>query len=123
MLGYATLGTQDMDRATAFYDALLAEIGGKRMFNDDRMQFYGTGEGPMLAVCIPYDEQPHHPGNGQMVAISGGSQDGVNKLHAKAIELGATDEGAPGQRLPFFYGGYVRDLDGNKLCFFEMKLG
>ena len=121
MLGYTTLGTKDMDRACAFYDALLAEIGGKRVFNDDRMQFYGTGEGPMLAICTPYDEKPHEPGNGQMVAINGGDAAGVDRIYEKAIELGATDEGEPGQRLPFFYGAYVRDLDGNKLCFFEMK--
>ncbi len=123
MLGYATLGTSDMERACAFYDALLDVIGGKRVFNDDRMQFYGTGEGAMLAVCTPYDEQPHVAGNGQMVAINAGDAATVDEVYAKAIELGASDEGEPGQRLPFFYGGYVRDLDGNKLCFFEMKMG
>ena len=124
MLGYATIGTKDMDRATAFYDALLAEIGAKQLFGMDRIKFYGTSpDAAMLAVCIPYDEQEQHPGNGNMVAIPGGSREGVDKLYAKAIELGATDEGPPGERMPVFYGGYVRDLDGNKLCFFEMKLG
>ena len=77
----------------------------------------------MLAICIPYDEQPHHPGNGNMIAIRGGSREGVDRLYARAIELGASDEGPPGQRLPVFYGAYVRDPDGNKLCFFDMKLG
>jgi predicted lactoylglutathione lyase len=77
----------------------------------------------MLAVCIPYNEEAHDHGNGNMIAIPGGSREGVDKLYAKAIELGATDEGPPGERLPIFYGGYVRDLDGNKLCFFEMKMG
>jgi catechol 2,3-dioxygenase-like lactoylglutathione lyase family enzyme len=123
MLGYTTIGTNDLPRATAFYDALLAEIGAKQLFGMDRIKFYGTGEGAMLAVCTPYDEKPHAVGNGWMVAIPGGSREGVDKLHAKALELGATDEGAPGERLPVFYGGYVRDLDGNKLCFFEMKMG
>jgi len=124
MLGYVTLGTRDLDRATAFYDALLAEIGAKQLFGMDRIKFYGTSpDTAMLAVCTPYDERPHEVGNGQMVAIPGGSREGVDRLHAKALELGATDEGAPGDRLPVFYGGYVRDLDGNKLCFFEMKLG
>jgi predicted lactoylglutathione lyase len=76
----------------------------------------------MLALCIPYDEKPHERGNGQMVAIPGGSREGVDKLFAKALELGATDEGEPGERIPnVFYGAYVRDLDGNKLCFMEMK--
>jgi len=124
MIGYATIGTEDLDRATAFYDALLAEIGAKQLFGMDRIKFYGQSPaGAMLAVCKPYDEKPHEVGNGQMVAIPGGSREGVDRLHAKALELGATDEGAPGERLPVFYGGYVRDLDGNKLCFFEMKLG
>ena len=124
MLGYCTIGVNDMDRALAFYDGLLAEVGAKQMFGQDRIKFYGTSpQQAMLAVCIPYDQQAQHPGNGNMVAIPGGSREEVDKLHAKALELGATDEGAPGERLPVFYGAYVRDLDGNKLCFFEMKLG
>jgi predicted lactoylglutathione lyase len=90
----------------------------------DRIKFYGTSmDQAMLAICIPYNEEPHECGNGNMVAIPGGSREGVDKLYAKALELGATDEGPPGERLPVFYGAYVRDLDGNKLCFFEMKMG
>jgi hypothetical protein len=113
-----------MDRATEFYDALLAEVGAKQLFGMDRIKFYGTAlDQAMLAVCIPYNEEAHDHGNGNMIAIPGGSREGVDKLYAKAIELGATDEGPPGERLPIFYGGYVRDLDGNKLCFFEMKMG
>jgi len=124
MLGYATIGTNDMPRAVAFYDALLAEVGAKQLFGMDRIKFYGSStDGALLALCIPYDQQPHAVGNGQMIAIPGGSREGVDKLYARALELGATDEGAPGERLPVFYGAYVRDLDGNKLCFFEMKLG
>ena len=125
MLGYATIGTSDMDRAVAFYDALLAEVGAKQLFGMDRIKFYGTStDEAMLALCIPYDEQPHEKGNGWMVPIPGGSKEGVDKLHAKALELGASDEGAPGDRIPnVFYGAYVRDLDGNKLCFMEMKFG
>jgi predicted lactoylglutathione lyase len=123
MLGYVTIGVKDMDRAEEFYNALLAEIGAKQLFGQDRIKFYGTGpEDSMLAVCIPYDEEEAQPGNGCMVAIPGGSREGVDKLYAKAMELGATDEGEPGERLPIFYGAYVRDLDGNKLCFFEMKM-
>lgn len=125
MLAYATIGTNDLNRAVAFYDALLAEIGAKQLFGMDRIKFYGTSTStPMLAVCIPFDEKPHAAGNGQMVAIPGGSRALVDKLYAKALELGATDEGAPGERIPgVFYGGYVRDLDGNKLCFMDMKVG
>ena len=124
MLGYTTIGVNDMDRAVAFYDGLLAEAGAKRLMDMDRIKFYGTApDQAMLAICIPHNEEPQNCGNGNMVAIPGGSREGVDKLYAKAMELGATDEGEPGERMPVFYGAYVRDLDGNKLCFFEMKLG
>ncbi|TFH25452.1 MAG: VOC family protein [Myxococcales bacterium] len=122
MIGYVTIGTNDMGRAVTFYDALLAEVGGKQLMDMDRIKFYGTeAGGAMLAICVPYDKQPQGCGNGNMVAIPGGSREGVDKLYARAIELGATDEGPPGERLPVFYGAYVRDLDGNKICFFDMK--
>jgi len=123
MIGYVTIGTKDMAKATAFYDALLAEIGGKQLMGMDRIKFYGNGAGAMLAICIPYDQQPQNCGNGNMVAINAGDRATVDKLYAKARELGATDEGEPGERMPIFYGAYVRDLDGNKLCFYEMKTG
>lgn len=125
MIGYVTIGTKDMAKACAFYDALLAEIGAKQLFGMDRIKFYGTGPGaPMLAVCIPYDEQAQAPGNGVMVAIPADGEEQIKRLYDKAMELGATDEGAPGERIPgVFKGAYVRDLDGNKLCFFEMKMG
>ena len=123
MIGYATIGVSDMARAENFYNDLLGEIGGKQLFGQDRIKFYGTGPGAaMLAICIPYDEKAPDQGNGNMIAIDGGSREGVDKLYAKAMALGASDEGEPGERLPVFYGGYVRDLDGNKLCFFEMKM-
>ena len=124
MIGYVTIGTKDLDRACKFYDGLLAVVGAHQLMGMDRIKFYGTGmDKPMLAVCTPYDGKPHQVGNGNMIAIPGGSREGVDKLYAKAMELGATDEGAPGERMPVFYGGYVRDPDGNKLCFFDMKLG
>jgi catechol 2,3-dioxygenase-like lactoylglutathione lyase family enzyme len=125
MIGYCTIGVNDMARAEAFYDALLGELGASQLFGMDRIKFYGTGPGaPMLAICVPYDEQAPSPGNGNMIAIPGGGREGVDKLYAKAMELGAADEGEPGERIPdVFYGAYVRDPDGNKLCFFEMKTG
>ena len=124
MLGYTTIGVKDIARAEGFYNDLLGVIGAKQLFGQDRIKFYGTGpDGAMLAICIPYDEQDQHPGNGTMIAIPGGGREGVDALYAKAIELGATDEGKPGDRIPnIFYGAYVRDLDGNKLCFYEMKM-
>ncbi len=122
MLGYCTIGVSDMDRATAFYDALLGVLGARMMFDMGRIKGYGVPPGyASLAICIPYNEEPQSPGNGNMVAIPAASEEQVDKLHARAIELGGTDEGAPGARLPTFYGAYVRDLDGNKLCFFRMR--
>ena len=125
MLGYATIGVTDLPRAEQFYGDLLGEIGGKQLFGQDRIKFYGTGfDGAMLAICIPYDEGAPNCGNGNMIAIDAGSRENVDKLYAKAIALGASDEGEPGERVPgVFYGAYVRDADNNKLCFFEMKLG
>ena len=123
MLGYVTIGVSDLNKASEFYTALLAEVGAKELFGMDRIKFFGTSpQAAMLAICIPYDEQTQNCGNGNMVAIPGGDRAGVDRLYKKAIELGATDEGAPGERLPIFYGGYVRDPDNNKLCFFEMKM-
>ncbi|HKK49987.1 MAG TPA: VOC family protein [Myxococcota bacterium] len=125
MIGYVTIGTSDLDKACAFYDALLAEVGAKQLFGMDRIKFYGTGlDGPMLAVCTPYDEKAQDCGNGNMVAIRAEGLEQIKALHKKALELGGTDEGEPGERIPgMFTGAYVRDLDGNKLCFFEMKTG
>lgn len=124
MIGYVTIGTKDLDRACKFYDELLTLVGAKQLMGMDRIKFYGTGmDKPMIAVCTPYDGGAQSTGNGNMIAIPGGSREGVDKLYAKAMSLGASDEGAPGERMPIFYGAYVRDLDGNKLCFFDMKLG
>lgn len=124
MVGYVTIGTKDIDKACEFYDALLALVGARQLMGMDRIKFYGSGmNSPMLAVCLPYDGKAHVAGNGNMVAIPGGSRENVDALYAKAMELGATDEGPPGERMPVFYGAYVRDRDGNKLCFFDMKLG
>lgn len=120
MIGYITLGTTDIERAKSFYLDLFAEKGAKNPINQDHISFISTGRGqPMIAVCTPYDGNAPHPGNGTMVAFTADSKEDVDALYAKAMSLGATDEGAPGQRIPdIFYGAYVRDLDGNKLCFF-----
>jgi catechol 2,3-dioxygenase-like lactoylglutathione lyase family enzyme len=120
MLGYTTIGSNDFEKAKAFYDVLLADLGGKRVFANERIQFYGSGQGGMLAVCKPYDEKSAMPGNGTMIALSAASKDVVDKAYATALANGAKDEGAPGQRLPTFYGAYFRDPDGNKVCVFKM---
>jgi catechol 2,3-dioxygenase-like lactoylglutathione lyase family enzyme len=125
MIGYATVGTNDIDRARAFYDALVAEIGGRRVmeFPQNGFTMYGTGSrSPGLAVTRPYNGERAQPGNGTMAALAVNAREKVDRLHAKALELGGSDEGAPGLRGPdgdrAFYGAYFRDLDGNKLCAF-----
>lgn len=127
MIGYVTLGTNDLDRARGFYDALLAEIGVRRIleFPETGFTMYGTAMNrPGLAVCRPYNREPATVGNGNMTAIAVDSRDKVDRLYGKAIELGGSDEGGPGLRGPegdnAFYGAYFRDLDGNKLCVFRM---
>ena len=124
MIGYTTIGVSDMARAEAFYSDLLQELGASQLFGQDRIKFFGTGmDAAMLAICIPYDEQTPHPGNGAMVAINAGEREKVDQLYATALALGASDEGVPGERVPgMFYGAYVRDLDGNKLCFYQMTM-
>ena len=103
MIGYTTIGSKNLDKAISFYDELLSLVGGKRLMELDRIKFYGTDAGgAMLAVCTPADEGEQSCGNGQMVAIPGGSAEGAKALYNKAIELGATDAGEPGQRLDFF---------------------
>jgi catechol 2,3-dioxygenase-like lactoylglutathione lyase family enzyme len=120
MIGYATLGVTDMEKAKKFYTDLFEEQGGKVVIDMGRIAFIGTGSGkPMLAVCTPYDGNAPDPGNGNMLALTVDKKADVDTLYAKGLSLGATDDGAPGQRIPDrFYGAYLRDPDGNKLCFF-----
>jgi catechol 2,3-dioxygenase-like lactoylglutathione lyase family enzyme len=126
MIGYVTLGTDDLDRSRAFYDALFGEIGGARLMEmDSGFTLYGTGWGqPGVAVTRPYNGEPAVAGNGNMVALVTDSRDKVDRLHAKALALGGTDEGPPGVRGEegdhAFYGAYFRDPDGNKLCAFRI---
>jgi len=122
MLGYVTIGANDLDRALAFFDAVFAPLGGKRLMTMDRGVIFGSDR-PGVMVCKPYDGQPATAGNGVMVALAAGSRAVVDAVHAKALELGGADEGAPGVRGDNpngFYGAYFRDLDGNKFCAFRM---
>jgi predicted lactoylglutathione lyase len=121
MIGYVTFGTNDLPRATAFYDALLAEIGAKRLMELDRGIAWGFAmDKPSLAILKPYDGKPATVGNGVMVALAVDSKEKVNRVHAKALALGGKDEGAVGPRGDGFYAGYFRDPDGNKLNVFCM---
>lgn len=122
MLAYVTLGTNNSEKAVAFYDVVLAEVGAKRVFDNGRLYFYSRGQGePMIAIGMPYDEQTATNGNGVMPAIACPDRETVDKGYKKAIEMGGADEGEPGERIPnVFYGAYFRDLDGNKICFCKM---
>ncbi len=120
MIGYVVLGTNDLPRAAAFYDALLGEIGVARQMDfGDRGYAWGADmNAVMLCVMTPFDGKPASVGNGTMTAIGVDSKEEVDRLHAKALELGGSDEGAPGSRAvggDGFYAGYFRDLDGHKL--------
>src|SRR5262245_56736912 len=118
MIGYVTLGTNDLTRAIAFYATLLREIGAQRFVAEDGFAYWGKRRGQgMLAIYKPYGE-PARAGNGVMVALGVRSRAQVEHFHRTALTLGATDEGQPGARGQGFYGAYFRDLDGNKLCVF-----
>ncbi len=121
MIGYITLGTNDLERARAFFDALLAELGARQIMANERMIIWGGQPGaPMLGICTPYDGQPASTGNGTMIALSAGSSDLVSRVHARALALGGTDEGAPGPRGGAGFFAYFRDLDGNKFAVYTM---
>jgi catechol 2,3-dioxygenase-like lactoylglutathione lyase family enzyme len=122
MIGYVCLGTNDLKRAAAYYDKLLAEIGGKRFMEFETFIAWSAGHGtPGLALTKPFNGKPATVGNGVMVALAVDSPAKVDALYRKAIELGGTDEGPAGPRGDDFYAGYFRDPDGNKLSFFHMK--
>jgi len=124
MIGYVTLGTNRLEEAVAFYDELLKLVGASRSMEADNFVAWSTGPtAPALSIIKPYDKQPATVGNGVMVAIAARDPSQVDALHAKALELGATDEGPPGPRFDNFYAGYFRDLDGNKLNAFCMTKG
>lgn len=119
MIGYVTLGTNDLPRACAFYDALLAEIGAKRLYDFGTAIAWGVAmDKPSLALTIPYDKNPATVGNGVMVALVVDSKEKVDRVYRKAMSLGAKDEGPAGPRGEGFYAGYFRDPDGNKLNVF-----
>jgi len=119
MIGYVTIGTNDMARGAKFYDELLAEIGASRFMEDDSFIAWAVKpDGSSLAITKAFDGNPATVGNGVMVAFAVESPAQVDALYAKAISLGAGDEGAAGPRGDSFYAGYFRDLDGNKLNFF-----
>lgn len=129
MIGYVTIGALDSAKAGQFYDAVFGALGSERKLADRGWIGYGEadapGEGFMAchtAICPPYDGQPARPGNGIMIAYQANSPEAVQAAHAAGLTHGGRDEGAPGFRPPEaesgFYGAYLRDPTGNKLCIF-----
>ncbi len=121
MISYATVGTNDVKKSEAFYTALFATEGVTKMFDHPRGGVMFGKDGKMvLGVLEPFDRETATPGNGSMVAFGLPTREAVDAFYAKAIALGATSEGAPGERGPGFYMSYFRDLDGNKVNAFMM---
>ena len=121
MIGYVTIGASDFDRSVAYYDELLGTIGATRLMEIENFTLIGRSmTEPSIAVVRPFDGNGPTPGNGLMVALQLESQESVAAFHAKALELGGSDEGAPGDRGGLFYAAYFRDLDGNKFCAFVL---
>ena len=122
MIGYITLGTNNFEKASDFYDQLLETIGaGRFMESDSFVAWAKSPETPAISIIKPYDGEVATVGNGVMISLQLDSHEQVSDFHAKALSLGGTDEGAPGIRGEgSFYIGYFRDLDGNKLSAFTM---
>ena len=121
MIGYVTLGTNDRERGARFYDAVCAELGAGRMMETEQFIAWGAaGAAAGIGLTRPFDGAPATVGNGVMVALAAKDRAQVDRLHALALTVGGTDDGAPGERYPGFYAAYFRDPDGNKLNAFVM---
>ena len=121
MIGYVTLGTNDLARAAKFYDALAAEMGvGRRMDFETFIAWGSPGCGAGIGLTKPFDGNVATVGNGVMIALEAKDKDQVHRLYDIALAHGGTCEGPPGPRGETFYAGYFRDLDGNKLNAFLM---
>jgi catechol 2,3-dioxygenase-like lactoylglutathione lyase family enzyme len=121
MIGYVTIGTNDLERAKTFYDALLGEVGGKRAMDLGKFVLWaGPAPSGMIAVTEPYNGEAATASNGGMTALAASDKAQVDRLHALALSLGGACEGPPGQRSPQFYAAYFRDLEGNKLNAYYM---
>jgi lactoylglutathione lyase len=123
MFSHVFIGVVDFERALAFYTPLMAALGLEARFRDRARPWAGwqvPGQArPLFLIGAPYDGQPHAAGNGQMTALLAPGRAAVDAAYAVALAHGGSDEGAPGLRPPYhadYYGAYLRDPDGNKLC-------
>lgn len=122
MIGYVTLGTNDLARAAPFYDALAAELGTGRMMESEKFIAWGTPGGSAgIGLTHPFDGQAASVGNGVMVALEARDTAQVDRLYEIALAHGGSCEGKPGARGETFYAAYFRDPDGNKLNAFVMQ--
>ena len=126
MIGYVTLGTNDLKKAAAFYDKIAAEMGIGRFMESDAFIAWGSADGGAgLGLSKPFDGKPMSVGNGVMVALAANDKAHVDRIYKLALSLGGTDEGPPGPRsfTPTAYAAYVRDPDCNKLCAYSFVPG
>jgi catechol 2,3-dioxygenase-like lactoylglutathione lyase family enzyme len=120
-INYTTVGSNKLEEAKAFYDALLPLAGfGPAMEHHSGGRAYANADGQIFGVFGPFDKQAATVGNGSMLAFAFDERDEVDAFHAKGLELGATDDGSPGERNPGAYFAYFRDLDGNKICGYKL---
>lgn len=118
MFSHVTLGTNDFDRATAFYDAVFATLGIGRFYCKEGHAGYGEERGDQTWIMHPFDGGPATVGNGTHVAFLAPDRAAVRAFHEAALAHGGSDEGGPGLRPHYhrnYYAAYVRDPDGNKL--------
>ncbi|MBV1910447.1 MAG: VOC family protein [Kangiellaceae bacterium] len=124
MIGYTTIGTNDLKKSVAYYDVIMEMLGAGRFMEDDKFVAWSKSHDSVgFSVTVPFDGEKATIGNGVMIALLGENEKQVKAVYNKAIELGGTDEGAPGPRSDSFYAAYFRDLDGNKLNIFCMTQG
>lgn len=122
MIGYVTIGTNDLAGTAPFYDALAAELGVGRMMEFDTFIAWGEPGGAAgIGLTRPFDGNAASVGNGAMVALQAKDEAQVQRLYDIALANGGTCEGAPGDRGGGFYAGYFRDPEGNKLNAFVMS--
>lgn len=121
MIGYMTVGTNDLEKAGKFYDALFETIGAKRFMEDEHIILWGTKpDAAFFSVITPNNKKTATVGNGTMVAFKVDNLETIKRMHAKVLELGGTDEGQPGPRGETYSFGYARDLEGNKMAFYSV---
>jgi len=123
MYTHTTIGSNDLERARSFYDAVLAPLEVKRAKDMDTASIWASESGQMLIVLNPTNGEPATVGNGVTIGFQAPSRKAVDEFHAAGLSAGGKDEGAPGPRgfAPNAYAGYLRDLDGNKIVAVCMK--